>query len=128
MNEIFSRIKVSGRQVAAVVVFVIVAAVAQMAIPSLLGTMIDVGVGKGRTGLVIGIAVAMVALSLVACVVNVVAARIAASLTTKFSADLRSELFHKVQTFSAAEIDRFGTASLITRNTTDVTMVQNFSS
>ncbi len=46
MDEVFSRINVSGRQVAAVVVFVIVAAVAQMAIPSLLGTMIDVGVGK----------------------------------------------------------------------------------
>ncbi len=46
MDEVFSRINVSGRQVAAVVVFVIVAAVAQMAIPSLLGTMIDVVGGK----------------------------------------------------------------------------------
>ena len=46
MEEIFSRIKLNARQVAAVVVFVIVSAVAQMAIPSLLGTMIDVGVGK----------------------------------------------------------------------------------
>jgi len=47
MNEIFSRIKVSGRQVAAVVVFVIVAAVAQMAIPSLLGTMINAQLAAG---------------------------------------------------------------------------------
>ena len=45
MNEIFSRIKVSGRQVATVVAFVVVASVAQMAIPSMLGAMIDKGVG-----------------------------------------------------------------------------------
>ena len=42
MAEIFSRIKLNARQVAAVVVFVIVSAVAQMAIPSLLGAMIDI--------------------------------------------------------------------------------------
>ena len=126
MNEIFSRIKVSGRQVATVVAFVVVASVAQMAIPSMLGAMIDKGVGEGRAGLVAGIAVAMVVLSVVACAVNIAAARLAASVTTKFSADLRAELFHKVQTFSAAEIDKFGTASLITRNTTDVTTIQTF--
>ena len=126
MNEIFSRIKVSGRQVATVVAFVVIASVAQMAIPSLLAAMIDKGVGEGRAGLVIGIAIAMVVLSVVACAVNMSAARLAASITTKFSADLRGELFHKVQTFSAAEIDKFGTASLITRNTTDVTTIQNF--
>jgi ATP-binding cassette subfamily B protein len=126
MNEIFSRIKISGRQVATVVAFTVTAAVAQMAIPSMLGAMIDKGVGDGRAGLVTGIAIAMVALSVAACAVNIAAARLAASVTTKFSADLRGELFHKVQTFSAAEIDRFGTASLITRNTTDVTTIQTF--
>ena len=126
MNEIFSRIKISGRQVATVVAFVVIASVAQMAIPSMLGAMIDKGVGDGRAGLVVGIAIAMVVLSVVACAVNIAAARLAASVTTKFSADLRAELFHKVQTFSAAEIDKFGTASLITRNTTDVTTIQTF--
>ena len=108
------------------VAFVVVASVAQMAIPSMLGAMIDKGVGDGRAGLVAGIAVAMVVLSVVACAVNIAAARLAASVTTKFSADLRAELFHKVKTFSAAEIDKFGTASLITRNTTDVTTIQTF--
>ncbi len=126
MNEIFSRIKICGRQIATVVAFVVIASVAQMAIPSMLGAMIDKGVGDGRAGLVVGIAIAMVMLSVVACAVNIAAARLAASVTTKFSADLRAELFHKVQTFSAAEIDKFGTASLITRNTTDVTTVQTF--
>ena len=126
MNEIFSRIKLNKRQITAVVVSILVVATAQMAIPSLLSAMIDRGVSGGKAGTVVAIAIAMVVLSVVACAVNVVAARIAASVTTKFSADLRKELFHKVQGFSAAEIDKFGTASLITRNTTDVTTIQTF--
>ena len=40
--------------------------------------------------------------------------------------DPRKELFRKVQTFSAVEIDKFGSASLISRNTTDVNVIQNF--
>ncbi len=79
MNEIFSRIKVGGRQVATVVAFVVIASVAQMAIPSMLGAMIDKGVGDGRTGLVVGIAIAMAVLSVVACAVNIAAARLAAA-------------------------------------------------
>lgn len=54
------------------------------------------------------------------------AARIASGVTTKFSADLRRELFVRGQGFSAAEIVKFGTTSLITRNTTDVTTIQTF--
>lgn len=53
---------------------------------------------------------------------NYTSARMAAS----FSRDLRSAIFHKVQTFSKEEIDRFSTASLITRSTNDVVQIQNF--
>ena len=129
MSEIFSRIKLSVRQVVAAVVFVVVSSLAQMFIPSLLSRMIDDGVGDGaggRAGLVVALAIAMAALALVACELSVVSSRIAASITTKFSADLRKELFYKIQGFSAAERDKFGTASLITRNTTDVTTIQTF--
>ena len=126
MNEIFSRIHLNVRQIAAVAVFLVVAAVTQMCIPSLLSVMIDKGVGGGGAGMVVGIAVAMVALAAVSCGTSVAAARIAAAVTTKFSADLRRELFVRVQGFSSAEIDKFGTASLITRNTTDVTTIQTF--
>jgi ATP-binding cassette subfamily B protein len=126
MNEIFSRIHLNVRHIAAVAAFLVVAAVTQMCIPSLLSVMIDKGVGGGGAGMVVGIAVAMVALAAVSCGTSVAAARIAAAVTTKFSADLRRELFVRVQGFSAAEIDKFGTASLITRNTTDVTTIQTF--
>ena len=130
MNEIFSRVKLNARQIGAAALFVVASSVAQMSIPSLLSRMIDDGVGDGagggRAGLVVALAIAMAALALVACALSVVSSRIAASITTKFSADLRKELFYKIQGFSAAEIDKFGTASLITRNTTDVTTIQTF--
>ena len=50
----------------------------------------------------------------------------ASKMAASFSQDLRSDIFHKVQTFSKEEIDRFSTASLITRSTNDVVQIQNF--
>ena len=50
----------------------------------------------------------------------------ASSISTYFAAQLREKVFHTVQKFSAVELDQFGTASLITRSTSDITNVQNF--
>ncbi len=126
MTEIFSRIKLNTREIVATVVFVVTSVIAQMVIPSMLSKMIDDGVSGKNAKLVITIGISMFVLSVIACALNIVATRLAAAITTKFSADVRKELFYKIQGFSAAEIDKFGTASLITRNTTDVTMIQNF--
>ena len=97
MLEIFSRIKLNLRQVVATVVFVVISVIAQMVIPSLLSKMIDGGVGGNNTRLVVGIGIAMIVLSVFACVMNLVATRLSAMITTKFSADLRKELFYKIQ-------------------------------
>ncbi len=126
MSAIFKRIHMSVKQVVALVLFMLISALAQMLIPSLLSQMIDSGVGEGRQGLIIAIGIAMIVLAVFACVMNVISTSISAAVTTKFSADIRKEIFHKVQRFSAAEIDKFGTASLITRSTTDVTTIQTF--
>lgn len=75
MSEILSRIHLNVRQIAAVAAFLGVAAVAQMCIPSLLGVMIDKGVGSGSAGMVAGIAAAMVALAAASCGTSVAAAR-----------------------------------------------------
>lgn len=52
--------------------------------------------------------------------------KIVSRISTDFSANLRRQVFEKVQSFSAAELDHFGTASLVTRSTSDITNVQNF--
>ncbi len=126
MTAIFKRIHISVKQVVALVLFMLISALAQMLIPSLLSQMIDSGVGESNEKLIIAIGIAMIVLAVFACVMNVVSTTISASVTTKFSADIRQEIFHKVQSFSAAEIDKFGTASLIARSTTDVTTIQTF--
>ena len=126
MTAIFKRIHMSVKQVVALVLFMLISALAQMLIPSLLSQMIDSGVGESNEKLIIAIGIAMIVLAVFACVMNVVSTTISASVTTKFSADIRQEIFHKVQSFSAAEIDKFGTASLIARSTTDVTTIQTF--
>ena len=87
--------------------------------------MID-GVSDNNQNMIIYLAVAMIILSVVACITNIVSTNLAAKLTARCSADLRKEVFHKVQSFSASEMDKFGTASLITRTTTDVTVIQSF--
>ena len=56
------------------------------------------------------LAVAMIVISILGCLMNIISTNLAAKLTTRFSADLRKEIFNKVQSFSEAEIDKFGTA------------------
>ena len=126
MTAIFSRIKLSAKHIVLLFVFMLIASITQMLIPALLSKMIDDGVSGGNQSIIIGLAFAMIVLAVVACVTNIVATNISAAVTTKFSADMRQEVFYKVQGFSAAEIDKFGTASLITRSTTDVTTIQTF--
>lgn len=125
MSELFSRVKFNRRQVIAMVAFVVISSAAQMLAPMLVSKMID-GVGDDNQTIVVYLAVAMIVLSLMACAASVVSTNLAAKLATKFSADLRNELFAKVQGFSSVEIDEFGTASLVSRTTTDVSMIQNF--
>ena len=125
MLEILSRVKFKTGHVVAMVVFTMLASLAQMVAPAMVSKMIDCVSGDDMKTIIV-LAVAMVILSVVACITNIVATNLAAKLTTRFSADLRKEIYYKVQEFSAADIDKFGTSSLITRNTTDVTVIQSF--
>ena len=125
MKTILSTIKFNKRQMAVMIVFAVIASLAQMVAPMLVSKMIDGVSGNDKTTIII-LAVVMIGLSVLACLTNIVSTNVAAKLTTRFSADLRREVFYKVQGFSAVEIDKFGAASLITRSTTDVTMIQNF--
>ena len=125
MKVILSRVRFDVRQVVGMVVFVLASSVAQLIIPMFVSSMID-GINDSNEKIIIVLAAVVTALSVVACIANVIATNMAARLTTRFSADLRKEIYYKVQQFSATEIDKFGTASLITRNTTDVTVIQIF--
>ena len=126
MISVLSKVKISVKQFWAAFVFIVISTLGQLVAPSLVSTMISDGVGNNDYGLVIGLAVAIIAVSVLAFFASMASTLIASKITTKFCAELRQKIFHKVQTFSSAEIDKFGTASLTTRNTTDVTTIQNF--
>lgn len=68
----------------------------------------------------------MILMAVLSALVTMVSGFTSSRLSAYFSRRLRQEIFHKVETFSLEEIDRFSTASLITRSTNDVAQIQNF--
>lgn len=126
MRTIFSKVKLKGWQIMLLSVLVLFAAVAEMMLPSLLAQMINSGVTNSSQSKIFILAAVMAGVTAIACIVNFLSVRIASRISTDFSAALRGQVFEKVQSFSAAELDKFGTASLVTRSTSDITNVQNF--
>ena len=105
--------------------FVIVEAVIEIAIPTVIAILIDKGIsGKSMADIwkYGGILIACAVVSLCA---GFLSGRFAAIGSSGFAKNLRHDEFEKVQQFSFANIDRFSTGSIITRLTTDVTNVQN---
>lgn len=126
MGTIFSRVKLSSKQVFALLALMLLSAVTAMLLPTALASMIDVGVAQENRSAILIIAAVMAVLALLGCLFNIAATVLSARISTKFAADLRREVFHRVQDLSAAEVEKFGTASLVTRSTSDVTNVQMF--
>lgn len=126
MLTIFSKVKISLKQVIKIFLLISVSALGKMMLPSLLAQMINRGVVKESLSAIYIIAVIMVFVMAFAGIINFLSVRLAAEISTDFSARLRALVFERVQTFSSMEMDKFGAASLITRCTSDVTNVQGF--
>lgn len=126
MKTIFSKVRLNSRQVLGLSLLVLLSAVVEMMLPSLLAQMINSGVTDSSRSTVFILASVMAGVTALACIVNFLSVQIASRISTDFSATLRGQVFEKVQSFSSAELDKFGTASLVTRSTSDITNVQNF--
>ncbi len=97
----------------------------EIAIPLLMGWIIDNGVEKGNMKYVLTIGAVMVIVSLFSLTFGVLAGKYAARASSGFARNLRKGMYDKIQSFSFSSIDKFSTAGLVTRLTTDVTNVQN---
>ena len=97
-------------EVAALLLLVLVSAATEMGLPTLLARMIDGGVAAGAPGVIVGVAVAMAVLSVAGCVASLGSTVLSARISTTLAADLRAKIFRKVQSFSSADMDRFGAA------------------
>ena len=97
----------------------------EVLIPAVMAMIIDNGIKKGNIGYVAKMGGLMVVMSICSLCFGALAARFSAVAAMGFAKNLRSALFRKVQDFSFANVDKFSTASLTTRLTTDVTNIQN---
>ena len=101
-------------------------AVANLYLPNLNADIINNGVVKGDLAYIWRTGALMLAITLVLGVVSIVAVYAASRVAMGTGADIRAAVFRAVQRFSARELHRFGTPSLITRNTNDIQQVQIF--
>lgn len=98
--------------------------VLEVFIPLLMARIIDIGVANADLNYVLKTGLLMAGMAMLALACGVASGYFAAHASTGFAQGLRRDLFHHLQDFSFANIDRFSTASLITRLTVDVTNTQ----
>lgn len=126
MKTIFSHVNLKKRQFVALLFLILASAIGQMLLPAFLSSMISQGVGEGSNRMIWIFAMIMAAVTIFSCIISFLSVKSASTISTDFAAQLREKVFSKVQSFSTAEMDRFSTASLITRSTSDIANVQNF--
>ncbi|WP_431917362.1 ABC transporter ATP-binding protein [Nonomuraea jabiensis] len=113
-----------GKEITLVVLFQFVQTLATLYLPTLNADIIDDGVVKGDTGYIMRIGLVMLGVTLIQIVCSIVAVYYGARTSMALGRDLRAAIFHRVQDFSAQEVNRFGAPSLITRTTNDVQQIQ----
>ena len=112
------------RALALVVSLLVVQALASLYLPELNGEIINNGVAKGDTDYILRTGGLMLGISFLVVVASIIAVYWGSKTGMAFGRDLRGGIFRKVESFSQAELNHFGTPSLITRNTNDVQQVQ----
>lgn len=110
--------------IAIIVVLQLIGTLAMLYLPSINAEIIDKGVVTGDTDFIIQRGGLMLAISLAQAACSVVAVWFAARTAMAFGRDVRAQIFERVGSFSAREVNHFGAPSLITRETNDVQQVQ----
>ena len=112
------------RELSAVVILQFVATAAMLYLPTLNADIIDNGVAQGDTGYILRVGAVMVVVSLIQILGSIVSMYFGARASLGAGRDIRHDLLHRVDGFSAREVGAFGAPSLITRTTNDVQQVQ----
>ena len=97
----------------------------EVLIPFVTASLIDKGVNAGNMNEVIKYGLLMLALAFASLACGVLSGKYSAEASTGFAANVRDAMYKKIQTYSFSNIDKFSTAGLVTRLTTDVTNMQN---
>jgi ATP-binding cassette subfamily B protein len=103
----------------------IVEVIGEVILPKFMANIINIGAANRDVPYIIGMGAVMVLTAVLMAVGGVGGAYFAAKAAISFAADVRSDVFDKVQKFSFSNLDKFSTGSLVTRLTNDITQVQN---
>ncbi len=125
LNRFFIYFDKYRRHLAGGVVCVALEAMFELVIPLIMADIIDVGVANRDTNYILRKSLAMVACALISLLLGAIYARLAARAGQGFGAELRKAEYRKIQGFSFSNMDHFSTPSLITRLTSDITILQN---
>jgi len=106
-------------------VFMVLESAAEILIPFLMASLIDKGISVGNMDYIWKMGIVLVLVSFFSLFFGVLSGAYAAKASVGFARNLRKDMYYNVQTFSFSNIDKFSTASIVTRLTTDVTNVQN---
>ena len=106
-------------------IFMILEVIMEMIIPKLMASIIDDGVTPGNMQVIYIVGAQMIVAALFGLLFGILGAVLGSHAATGFARNLRRGMFKNIQTFSFANIDKYSTAGLVTRMTTDVTNIQN---
>ena len=124
-KRLFHYIKGFEKEAIKAPLFILIEAVCELFLPLLMADIIDVGInGDGGMSCIWKAGLGMLVLSVLSLYSGMTAAKTAAVASQGFGRNLRGAMFDKIQNFSFADIDRFSSASLITRLTNDVNSIQ----
>ena len=105
--------------------FAALEAIMDVLLPTIMAFIIDQGIEKGDMNAIIRYGLLTFLVAAIALVLGVLAGKYAAEASTGFAGSLRDAMYENIQHYSFSNIDKFSTAGLVTRMTTDVTNVQN---
>ena len=124
IKKLASQIKEYKKTAAVTPVLVLLEVVMEILIPLIMAELIDNGIDGGSMPQIIKYGIMLIVAAVLALIFGIAAGRTAAVASAGFAKNLRGAMYDHVQEFSFANIDKFSTASIVTRLTTDVTNVQ----
>ncbi|NLV82099.1 MAG: ABC transporter ATP-binding protein [Synergistaceae bacterium] len=125
IKKLLSSLREYKKHTILVPVFVTLETVLEIILPTVMALLIDNGISKNDMSYVLLVGLVLTICSVISLLTGILAGRSAAIASMGFAKNLRQDMFYNVQRFSFSNIDKFSTASIITRLTTDVTNVQN---
>ena len=124
MLKLFRGLKPYAALIACVLVLVFVSTMTDLELPDLMSEIVNTGIVQGDIPYILGRGGIMLLVALLGTGCTILTSYLTAKIGMGFSRDLRQKVFTKVESFSLAEVNEFGTASLITRTTNDINQVQ----